>query len=126
MRDSSLYDIYGSIVSWIFRTCSSGRSKSCAVSLTVFPLVKSFKALERIPCSKPCSNPCWISLSDSSSKTFPPIISFNPFLAFCACVNYPLSKANGLPASQTSQPTISTGVNSGSPCPILLFLCYLS
>ena len=41
-------------------------------------------------------------------------------------VNYPLSKANGLPASQTSQPTISTGVNSGSPCPILLFLCYLS
>ena len=41
-------------------------------------------------------------------------------------VNYPLSKANGLPASQTSQPTISTGVNSGSPYPILLFLCYLS
>ena len=36
-------------------------------------------------------------------------------------VNYPSSKANGLPASQTSQPTISTGVNSGSPCPILLF-----
>ena len=32
-------------------------------------------------------------------------------------VNYPLSKANGLPASSTSQPTISTGVNSGSPCP---------
>lgn len=28
-------------------------------------------------------------------------------------VNYPLSKANGLPASKTSQPTISTGVNSG-------------
>ena len=32
-------------------------------------------------------------------------------------VNYPLSKANRLPASSTSQPTISTGVNSGSPCP---------
>ena len=42
-------------------------------------------------------------------------------------VNYPLSKANGLPASQTSQSTISTGVNSDSPCPIsLFFLCYLS
>ena len=46
--------------------------------------------------------------------------------AYNMMVNYPLSKANGLPASQTSQPTISTGVNSGSPCPILLFLCYLS
>ena len=32
-------------------------------------------------------------------------------------VNYPLSKANGLPASSTSFPTISTGVNSVSPCP---------
>ena len=30
-----------------------------------------------------------------------------------AGVNYPLSKANGLPVSSTSQPTISTGVNSG-------------
>ncbi len=46
--------------------------------------------------------------------------------AYNMMVNYPLSKANGLPASQTSQPTISTGVHSGSPCPILLFLCYLS
>ena len=33
-------------------------------------------------------------------------------------VNYPLSKANGLPASSTSQPTISTGVNLDSPCPM--------
>ena len=47
--------------------------------------------------------------------------------AYNMMVNYPLSKANGLPASQTSQPTISTGVNLDSPCPILLFLlCYSS
>lgn len=37
-------------------------------------------------------------------------------------VNYPLSKANGLPASQTSQPTISTGVDSDSPCPIFFYI----
>ena len=43
---------------------------------------------------------------------------------FLRDVNYPLSKANGLPVSQTSQPTISTGVNSDSSCPILLFLLY--
>ena len=38
-------------------------------------------------------------------------------------VNYPLSEVNGLPASQTSQPTISTGIDSGSPCPIL-YSCF--
>ncbi len=42
-------------------------------------------------------------------------------------VNYPLSKANELPASQTSKPdmsgltTISTGVDLGSPCPITVY-----
>ena len=46
--------------------------------------------------------------------------------AYNMMVNYPLSKANGLPASQTSKPTIlSTGVNLDSPCPILLFLSML-
>ena len=39
-------------------------------------------------------------------------------------VNYPLSKANGLPASMTSQPTISTGVNSGCTIPICILLSY--
>ena len=39
--------------------------------------------------------------------------SFTLEKKLCDDVNYPLSKANGLPASQTSQPTISTGVNSG-------------
>ena len=39
-------------------------------------------------------------------------------------VNYPSSKANGLPALLTSQPTISTGVNSGSPCPIYFFILF--
>ena len=46
---------------------------------------------------------------------------------FPSYVNYPLSKANELPASSTSYhlalrqealPAISTGVNLGSPCPI--------
>ena len=41
-----------------------------------------------------------------------------------ALVNYPLSKANGLPASSTSQPTISTGVNSGCTSPICILLSY--
>ena len=43
---------------------------------------------------------------------------------FFTTVNYPLSKANGLPASSTSQPTISTGVNSGCTVPIYILLSY--
>lgn len=43
---------------------------------------------------------------------------------FSEKVNYPLSKANGLPASSTSQPTISTGVNSGCTSPICILLSY--
>ena len=50
------------------------------------------------------------------------------YVSFCPIeedVHYPLSKANGLPASQTSQPTISTGINPDSSCPILLFFSCL-
>ncbi len=47
--------------------------------------------------------------------TYTPVVSIKNNI-----VNHPSSKANGLPASQTSQPTISTGVNSGSSCPIYI------
>lgn len=56
-----------------------------------------------------------------------------PVISISAEVNYQLSKANGLPASSTSYhlalrqealPTISTGVNSGSPCPIYFFMLF--
>jgi len=36
-------------------------------------------------------------------------------------VNYPLALDNGLPASMTSQPVISTSVNSGSSCPVTVY-----
>ncbi len=70
-------------------------------------------------------NPAIISICifSTDSKTI--------YFASCKHVNYPLSKANGLPASQTSQPnlfglsTISTGVNSGSPCPITVYTVHL-
>lgn len=52
-----------------------------------------------------------LSIADGNGKAL-----FNEY------VNYPLSKANGLPASQISQPTVSTGVYSGSSCPILTSL----
>ena len=64
------------------------------------------------------------SCSDNHSPKLSELLSAS--VNICRLVNYPLSKANGFPASSTSQPTISTGVNSDSPCPIYSTFGYLN